>query len=230
MGDDADDEAEELMIDGDEPSSVAPIQRTQPEFDFDDITPVAPLSAAVASALETVAASPAAPVEVAVPVQKTPADAAAGVIDEVQANASSSDISQAVEKPSDDVAPAVIVQDEAVEPVIVPSPEPVEPEPVTDVVVDAVDTASDERGNEAVNTLPGETSYVSANVSAEVEPASTAAASIDEEAGAAMNSQLPVEELPRTAGLFDDVPQPITPSPADAAANSAEQENGGQRA
>jgi ribonuclease E len=41
---------------------------------------------------------------------------------------------------------------------------------------------------------------------------------------------LPVDELPRTAGLFDDVPQPVAPAPADAAAKAAEQENGEQRA
>jgi hypothetical protein len=54
---------------------------------------------------------------------------------------------------------------------------------------------------------------------------------VDEEPASAATSQLPVDEQPRTAGLFDNVPQPVAPAPADAAAKAAEQqENGEQRA
>src|SRR5207342_2948208 len=123
--------------------------------------------------------------------------------------------------------PAVVVRDEVVEPVVVPTPESVEPEIVTDTVVDVVESTDD--ASAVTNTLPGDSGHVVANVSAEVEPASTPAVGIDEDASAGAASQLPVEELPRTAGLFDDVPQPIAPPPADDAARAIEQENGEQR-
>jgi len=231
LGDDTDaDEADELVMEGDEPATVAPVQRSQPEFDFDDIGPVAPLAAAVASALETPATAPkpVAPVMSAAPTQKTPADIAAEVIGEVQPNPDATDATETVATPSGEIAPAVVVQDEPVEPEVVPLPEPVQPEPVADIVIDP-DTQAGEN-NPAVNTLPGETTYSNAGVSAEVEPASTAAVDVDEGPAAAATSQLPDDELPRTAGLFDAVPQPVAPAPADAAAKAAEQENGEQRA
>jgi hypothetical protein len=104
----------------------------------------------------------------------------------------------------------------------------VEPETITDIVIDIDETSGD--SSALTNTLPGDSGHVVANVSAEVEPATTAAVGIDEEPAATASSQLPVEELPRTAGLFDDVPQPISPSPADAATKGAGQDNGEQRA
>jgi ribonuclease E len=229
LGDDNDAEGDDLAIDGDEPATVAPVQRSQPEFDFDDIGPVAPLAAAVASALETTASAPAsaAPAIAAAPAQKTPADIAAEVISEVQPNSSETDATETVVTPSGEVAPAVVVQDEPVAPEVVPLPEPVQPEPVANIVVDPETQAGE--NNLAVNTLPGETA--SADVSAEVEPASTSAVTVDEEPATAATSQLPVDEQPRTAGLFDNVPQPVAPAPADAAAKAAEQqENGEQRA
>jgi len=229
FSEDSDIEADDLAIDGDEPATVAPVQRSQPEFDFDDIGPVAPLAAAVASALEnTASTAPTAPVSAA-PAQKTPADIAAEVIGEVQPNAAGSEATGTVVTPSGEVAPAVVVQDEPVAAEVVPMPEPVQQETVAEIVIDPETEAGET--NAGVNTLPGETAYATAGtVSAEVEPASTPAVNIDEEPGAAAASQLPVDELPRTAGLFDDVPQPVAPAPADAAAKAAEQDNGEQRA
>jgi ribonuclease E len=123
----------------------------------------------------------------------------------------------------------VVVQDEPVAPEVVPLPEPVQLEPVANIVVDPETQAGE--NNPAVNTLPGETAHANAEVSAEVEPASTSAVTVDEEPATAATSQLPVDEQPRTAGLFDNVPQPVAPAPADAAAKAAEQqENGEQRA
>ncbi|KQY52381.1 ribonuclease E [Lysobacter sp. Root494] len=233
LGDDNDAEGDELTIDGDEPTTVAPVQRSQPEFDFDDIGPVAPLAAAVASALETTAtaptpSTPAEPVVAAAPAQKTPADIAAEVIGEVQPNPSATDATETVAMPAGEITPAVVVQDEPVAAEVVPLPEPVEPEPVADIVIDPQKQAGE--SDPAVNTLPGEMASANTGVSAEVEPASTPAVNVDEEPAAAAASQLPVDELPRTAGLFDAVPQPVAPTPADAAAKAAEQENGEQRA
>ena len=239
LGDDGDTgEGDDLAIDGDEPATVAPVQRSQPEFDFDDIVPVAPLAAAVASALETTAAAPtptapAVPVSPAVPAQKTPADIAAEVIGEVQPNPAVTDAIETLVTTEGEVAPAVVVEDVPVAPEVVPLPEPVQPEPVAEIVLepDAIDPeAQSGASNPAVNTLPGETASAHAGVSAEVEPASTPATNVDEEPATAAASQLPVDELPRTAGLFDAVPQPAAPAPADAAAKAAEQENGEQRA
>lgn len=225
LGDDNDAEADDLGIDGDEPAGVAPVQRSQPEFDFDDIGPVAPLAAAVTSALETAATAPTpptpvAPVVDAAPAQKTPADIAAEVISEVQPNPLAT---ETVVTPVGEIAPAVVVQDEPVALEVVPLPEPVQPEPVADIVIDSEIQAGE--SNPAVNTLLGEL----ASASSEVEPAMTPTVSVDEEPAAAA-SQLSVDELPRTAGLFDDVPQPVAPAPADAAAKAAEQDNGEQHA
>ena len=223
-GDDAD-EGDEIAIDGDEPSEVAPIQRSQPEFEFDDVTPAkpvsgalvaSPLAAAVATAIDTL------PV-VAAPARQTPADTAAEAVSEVQSNRPADEATDSVVTPSGEIAPAVVIRDKVIEPEVVPAPEPVLPEPVADIVVDRLAETMDESAPVA-NTLPGETGQVHANVSAEVEPASTAAVSIDEEPASTAASQLPVEELPRTAGLFDDVPQPVAPAPADAAAKAAEQD------
>jgi ribonuclease E len=162
------------------------------------------------------------------PAGKTPADIAAEVIGEVQPNPPAAAANETVVTPSGEVAAAVVVQDEPVAPEIVPLPEPVQAEPVAEIIIDP--ETQDEERNPSVNTLPGETAYANAGVSAEVEPASTPAVNVDEEPAAAATSQLPADELPRTAGLFDDVPQPVAPSPADAAAKAAEQENGEQRA
>ena len=237
-GDDDADDGDDIFIETDEPSTVAAIQRAQPEFEFDDIAPAkpaaaalaaAPLTAAVAAAIEAMpAAAPApAPAVTAAPVQKTPADIAAEVISDVQPTPSTG-TGESVVTPSGEVVPAVVVTDEAVEPVIVPAPEPVEPEPVTEVVVDRL--AGSEDTSSIANTLPGEIAEPNADASTEVEPASTAAASTDEEPAEAAASQSPVEELPRTAGLFDNVPQPMAPGPADAAAKAAEHEGGERRA
>jgi ribonuclease E len=227
-GDDGDD----ISIDGDEPATVAPIQRTQPEFDFDDIAPLAPLSAAVATALETLPATPAAPTSVAAVAtpQKTPADMAADAIDDVQPNASINEVSESVVTPSGEIAPGVVVNDETVETTVVPAPEPVEPEPVTDTVVDTLIGTADSDSS-AVNTLPGETPTDQVLASTEVEPASGPFANIDAEPAAVDGlAENQAEELPRTAGLFDDIAQPAAPAPADAATTPAEQQNDGQRA
>ena len=101
----------------------------------------------------------------------TPADIAAEIIGEVQPNSSETDATETVVTPSGEVAPAVVVQDEPVAPEVVPLPEPVQPEPVANIVVDPETQAGE--SNPAVNTLPGET----ARVSAEVEPASTSGGS-----------------------------------------------------
>jgi ribonuclease E len=236
-GDDDADDFDDSVIDTDEPSTVAAIQRTQPEFEFDDIAPAkpapaglaaAPLAAAVTTAIDALPVASSAPIVTAAPVQKTPADVAAEVISHVEPDPNVS-TTESVVTPAGDVMPAVVVTDEAVESTIVPEPEPVEPEPVTDVVVDRL-TGSSEDASSVTNTLPGEIAEPSADMSTEVEPASTAAASIDEEPAAAAAEQSPLEELPRTAGLFDNVPQPTAPTPADAAAKAAEQDSGEQRA
>ncbi|WP_310053827.1 ribonuclease E [Agrilutibacter niabensis] len=252
-GDDFDaDDGDDIAADGEEPTPVTSVDRAQPEFEFDDIAPakpaqtaqtqtaqtqtaqtqtaqtqtaqtqaalaVAPLAVAVAHAIDALPAAPA---------QKTPADSAAEAISEAQPTLQAGGTGGTVEGPAGAGQPAVVVHDEVVEPVIVPTPESVEPEIVTDTVVDVVESTDD--ASAVTNTLPGDSGHVVANVSAEVEPASTPAVGIDEDESAAAASQLPVEELPRTAGLFDDVPQPIAPPPADAAARAIEQESGEQR-
>ncbi|WP_460728402.1 ribonuclease E [Lysobacter rhizosphaerae] len=239
-GDDFDaDDGDEFAADGEEPTPVASVDRAQPEFEFDDIAPakpakptqtaqtqtqtqatlaVAPLAVAVAHAIDALPAAPA---------QKTPADSAAEAISEAPPTMQASGTGGTGEVPTGAGQPAVVVRDEVVEPVVVPTPESVEPEIVTDTVVDVVESTDD--ASAVTNTLPGDSGHVVANVSAEVEPASTPALGIDEDESAGAASQLPVEELPRTAGLFDDVPQPIAPPPADAAARAIEQEGGEQR-
>jgi len=227
MGDDVDTDVdtEDLAFDGDE-APTAPVLRTQPEFEFDDIASAAPPATAAAPS-EPVAASAPSNASTDAPAQKTPADVAAEVISEVQPTPSVSDADERIVTSSGEIEPAAVVNNEAVEAVIVPTPEPVEPEPVTEVIVDRLEQVTDD--SEIANALPGEAGHTAAEVSAEVEPAATAAVSIDEEPAAAATSQLPVEELPRTAGLFDDVPQPVAPAPADAATKGAEQDNNGEQ-
>lgn len=226
------DDGDDIAGDADEPSATAAIQRAQPEFEFDDIAPAkpasgapaaAPLTAAAAAAIETLPAAPPAPAVTAAPVHKTPADVAAEVISDGQPDPFAGS-SESVVTPAGEVVPAVVVTDEAVEPVVVPAPEPVEPEPVTNVVVDRF-AATPEDAASITDTLPGDSDDASAEVSTEVEPALTAPVSIEEDAAAAA-SQVPEEELPRTAGLFDDMPQPIAPTPADTAAKAVEQDSG----
>jgi ribonuclease E len=237
-GDDFDadaDDGDDIAVDGDETAPVTPVDRAQPEFEFDDIAPAkvaqaalaaAPLAVAVASAID---ALPVAATVNAAPAQKTPADSAAEAISDAQPTLQAGAAGEPVESPAVDAQPAVVVRDEAVEPVVVPAPEPVEPEIVNDIVVDVFESTDTDDASAVTNTLPGDSGHVVANVSAEVEPASTPALGIDEDQSAGAASQLPVEELPRTAGLFDDVPQPIAPPPADAAARAIEQEGGEQR-
>jgi len=228
MGDD-DTDVDDLAFDGDgDEAPASPVLRTQPEFEFDDIASATPPAAPVAPSAEPVAVSVSSSASTNAPAQKTPADIAAEVISEVQPTPSVSDTDERIVTSTGEIEPAVVVSNETVEATIVPTPEPVEPEPVAEVIVDQLEQTTDD--SEIANALPGEDSHAAAEVSAEVEPASTAAISIDEEPATAATSQLPVEELPRTAGLFDDVPQPIAPAPADAAAKGAEQENGEQRA
>jgi ribonuclease E len=235
-GDDADaEDGDEPFAEFDEAASPAQGPRAQPEFEFDDVAPAkakpaplaaAPLAAAVATAIEALPAT--APAQSAASARKTPADVAAEVISDVQPTPAIGEATDSVVTPSGRVEPAVVVNEQAIEPAIVPAPEPVEPETITDIVIDIDETSGD--SSALTNTLPGDSGHVVANVSAEVEPATTAAVGIDEEPAATASSQLPVEELPRTAGLFDDVPQPISPSPADAATKGAGQDNGEQRA
>ncbi|MFC5577956.1 ribonuclease E/G [Lysobacter niabensis] len=235
-GDDDADDGDDYLVEADEPSTVAAIQRAQPEFEFDDIAPAkpapaalaaAPLTAAVAAAIDAMPAAAPAPAVAAAPAQKTPADVAAEVISDVEPTPSVG-TGESVVTPAGEVVPAVVVTEQAVEPVIVPAPEPVEPEPVTEVVVDRL-AGSSEDASSIANTLPGEIAEPNADASTEVEPASTAA-STDEEPADAAASQSPVEELPRTAGLFDNVPQPMAPGPADAAAKATEHDGGERRA
>lgn len=235
-GDDADTDDGDENAEGSMPASGASIQRGQPEFEFDDIAP-APAPSPAPDLLPAAVPAPAAATAIdavgessvagfSAPDNKTPADIAAEVIGEVQPTAAIDEATDSVVTTSGEIAPAVAVDEEAVEPVVVPAPEPVGPEVVGEVVVDPLTETADD-SSPLANSLHG---GHSAGVSAEVEPASTALVSIDEESAAAANSQLPASELPRTAGLFDDVPQPAAPSPADAAANAAEPDNDEQRA
>ncbi|GAB3094789.1 ribonuclease E [Lysobacter terrae] len=218
------DEGEDILLETAEPERTAP-PRTQPEFEFDDIAPPvsAPAVAAASHSVPATHASETSPAMTAAPAQKTPADIAAEVISDVQPNPATSEATDSVVTPTGYVEPAVVVNEEKIEASLVPEPEPVEPESLNDIVID-IDESPDD-----TNTLHGESHHGSAVVSAEVEPASTAAVGIDEEPASAATSQLPTEELPRTAGLFDDVPQPMAPAPADAAAKVAGQEDNGEQ-
>jgi ribonuclease E len=219
------DEAEELSIDGDEPATPAPVQRSQPEFDFDDIAPApgtltaAPLAAAVTAAIDAmpVEVTPAASAATLSPettavAQKTPADVAAEIIGEVQPTPSISEATETVVTPSGEIEPAMVVNNEPVEETVVPTPEPVEPASVNEVVVDKI-VAGESDATAVANSLPDDSDALASEASTEIEPASSEPAAIDEQPTAA--AEVAADEPPRTAGLFDNVPHPAAPEPVD---------------
>ncbi|RPE81738.1 Rne/Rng family ribonuclease [Vulcaniibacterium tengchongense] len=235
-GFDGEDEAEET------PAVTAAARRSQPEFDFDDeavASPAAagaPAPATAASAPATVsapsavaAAAVAASTAAAERIDAEPAPESAPQAEPMAAQtpepsapaAPRQDETPAPRTDAEPVAepePATVVEETPVEPTEVPEPAVVEP-PVV-VTPEPVEPAKPEV---TVPRPPAEAAAEAGNGEAApvaAEPAPQAPEPGETVAEPTRRAE-PGPDLPRTASLFDGLPEPAAPAPAEAAAETA---------
>lgn len=223
-----DDEEDEAMETSEMPeapeASRAPVaQRSQPEFDFDDMpaqrvaAPAAPTAASISPAASTpVSSSPAPAASTPVTVLAAPAAMAAAITEVVRQTAPASampvtESEPAAAQPQSPAAPStpseetVEVEPTEVAPEVVPPPTVVEETVVEPVTVPEPVEADPTRTEEDAAPARSE--------DAVVEPAPDDASAIVEPASAPS-----VRPMPQTGGLFDP-----PPAPAEAAVSGAEQ-------
>jgi len=205
---------EDEVFDGDEKPAAPLAHRSQPEFDFDDEAPAAKVSTATAAAPAVVAAvaaaevmqavSPATPAveadEVLQQAQPTPADAAAQAVAHVAAD---------TYEPAE-VAPTVGTGTviDPVEPVAVVAPEVVEPSAAEPTVVSTPE-AVDEIAIEDSTAVPTEDVEAAPAAPTDIEPVASSPAEVDVTPAPAPAPS--PDAIPRTAGLFDPIPQAVEP-------------------
>ncbi|HEY0660620.1 MAG TPA: Rne/Rng family ribonuclease [Lysobacter sp.] len=207
---------EDEAFEGDEKPAAALAHRSQPEFDFDDEAPVAKVPTATAAAPAVVAAVAAAEVMQTVPpaipvveahevpqAEPTPADAAAQAVAHVS-EYEPAGVAQAAETSAviAPVEPGAFATPEAAEPAVA-TPEVVEP------IVVSTPEAVDEVAIEDSIVVPTENIEAAPAAPTDIEPVSSSPAEVDVTPVPAPTPS--PDAMPRTAGLFDPIPQAIEP-------------------